>query len=122
MNSIKLPGSSRDELSSIELQPFSEQLKPIIEESLFELQKNERSRKGTLFTPMFTVFFVLGMAMRHELSYQKVVDWIILAVRWLSLILPKKIVTDGTVTKARQYLGVDVFRLIFTKLNNQNYV
>jgi hypothetical protein len=32
-----------------------------------------------VLTPMFTVFFVLGMAMRHELSYQKVVDWIILA-------------------------------------------
>jgi hypothetical protein len=38
------------------------------------------------------------------------------------LILPQKIVKDGTVTKARQYLGVDVFRLIFTKFNNQNDV
>lgn len=120
MNLIKLPDSSRDELSSIELQPFSEQLKPIIEESLNELQKNDRNRKGTLFTPMFTVFVVLGIAMRHELSYAKVVNWIISAMRWLSLSLPKKIIKEGTVTKARQYLGVEVFRLIFKKFNQQH--
>lgn len=111
---------SRDELSSIEIQPFSDQLKPIIEETLAETQKDSRSRKGTLFTPMFTVFVVLGLVMRHELAYHKVVDWIISMVRWLSLSLPKKVIADGTVTKARQYLGVDVFRLIFEKMTKKH--
>lgn len=122
MNSIKLLGSYRDELSSIELQPFSKQLKPIIEESLIDAMKNERNRRGTLFTPIFTVFVVLGIAMRHDLDYLSVVNWMISAVRWLSLTLPKKIIKDGTITKARQYLGIEVFRLIFDKFNQQHHV
>jgi hypothetical protein len=55
MNSIKLPEPSFDGINKIELQPFSDQLKPIIEESLFELQKNERSRKGT-YTNVYCIF------------------------------------------------------------------
>jgi len=60
--------------------------------------------------------------MRHELSYHKVVNWMISAIRWLSLTLPKKIIKDGTITKARQYLGIPVFRLIFDKFNQQHNV
>ena len=122
MNILNPSKFSRDELSSIELQPFSEQLKPIIKETLIETEKTKRNRKGTIFTPMFTVFVVLGIAMRHDLSYSKVVNWIISTVRWLSLSLPQKIFKEGTVTKARQYLGVEVFSRIFEKFNQQHYV
>lgn len=122
MNFFKLPGSSREELNSIEFQPFSDQLKPIIEESLKEAEKTGRNREGTFFTPIFTVFVILGMAMRHDLSYPKVINWMISAVRWLSLTLPKKIVDDGALTHARQYLGAPVFRLIFDKFNQQNHI
>lgn len=83
MNFFKLPGSSRDELSSIEFQPFSEQLKPLIEESLIEAQKTGRNREGPFLTPIFTVFVILGMAIRHDLSYPKVINWMISAIRWL---------------------------------------
>jgi len=38
------------------------------------------------------------------------------------LTLPQKIIEDGTLTHARQYLGIEVFRLIFDKFNQQNYV
>lgn len=117
----KLSTSSCDTLSSIEIQPFSNQLKFIIEEALFDTQKDSRSRRGTLFTPIFTVFVVLGSVMRHDLSYPKVVNWIICAIRWLSLSLPKKIISEGAVTKARQYLGVEVFRLIFEKFIKKHY-
>jgi len=41
-------GPSRDELAATEIQPFSELLKPVIEESLTETQKDKRNRKGTL--------------------------------------------------------------------------
>jgi len=100
---------SSDEIASTEIQPFSELLKPIVEESLEEAQKNGRNRKGTLFTPIFTVFVVLGCVMRHDLGYHKVLDWLISGIRWITVCLPKKVVKDGTM--ARQYLGVNVFRL-----------
>lgn len=121
MNLQKTLEPSRDKLAKIEIEPFSNQLKPIIEETLIETEKDNRSRKGTLFTPMFTVFVVLGLVMHHELAYDKVVNWLISTIRWLSTSLPKKIIADGTLTKARQYLGVDVFRLIFEKLTKKHY-
>ena len=99
MNIQKSFEPSRDELGSIEIEPFSTQLKPVIVEVLEETKKDGRSRKGTLFTPIFTVFFVLGLVMHHDLAYDKVVNWLISAVRWLSLYLPKRIIAEGTATK-----------------------
>jgi len=111
MNLQKTFAPSRDELGSIEIEPFSNELKPFIEEAIEEAGKDKRTRKGTLFTPIFTVFFVLGLVMHHDLAYDKVVNWLISEGSWLSLSLPQKIIAEGTATKARQYLGVDVFRL-----------
>jgi len=53
---------SRDELASTQIEPFFELLKSVIKESVLELKKDGRNRKGTLFTPIFTVFFVLSYA------------------------------------------------------------
>lgn len=58
--------------------------------------------------------------MRHDLAYNRVVNGLVSAVRWLSLSLPQKIIAEGTATKARQYLGVDVFRLIFKKFTKKH--
>jgi len=122
MNIQKPSEPSRNELALTEIEPFSEQLKPIIKEALSETSKDDgRSREGTLFTPMFTVFVVLGLAMRHELDYHKVVNWLISSIRWLTVSLPKKVIANGTVTKARQYLGVNVFRIIFEKFIKKHY-
>ncbi len=113
--------SSRDELASIEFEPFSELLKAIIEESLKEAQKDGRNREGTLFTPIFTIFVVFALAMRRDLSYPKVLNWLISTVRWITICLPKDLVENGTISRARQYLGVDVFRLIFEKFTKKYY-
>jgi len=59
--------------------------------------------------------------MRHDLSYSNVLEWLISAVRWITVCLPKKIIGEGTITKARQYLGVDIFRLIFEKFTKKHY-
>jgi len=62
---------------------------------------------------------VLAWVMRHDLGYHKVIGWLISAVRWITVSLPKEVVANGTVTKARQYLGVDVFR--FDKFTKKHY-
>jgi hypothetical protein len=87
---------SRDELASTKIEPFFKLLKPTIEEVLKEAQKDKRNRKGTLFTPNFTVFVVLALAMRHDLSYPNVLNWLVSAIRWITVCLPKKIVENGT--------------------------
>ncbi len=94
---------------------LGKQLKPIIEESLRECNK-ANYRKGTILTPLFTVFVVLGLTFRRNLGYPAVINWLISGLRWLSCSLPAKLVKDGTLSHARKRLGTDVFRHIFRKL------
>ncbi len=54
--------ADREEISnSFNLQPFSEKLTPIVEEALKDEGKDGKCRKGTFFTPLFTVFVTLGL-------------------------------------------------------------
>jgi len=58
MNLIKLPDSSRDELSSIELQPFSEQLKPHKQKNLFLNFKKMSETEKALFLRQYSRYFL----------------------------------------------------------------
>ncbi len=98
--------------SSLSLAPFVQQLQPIIEKSLIECGKSG-SRKGTFFTPVRTVFVVLAMVMRRDLGYSALLNWLVSGLRWLSCELPAKLAADGTLSHARQRLGVEVFGRIF---------
>ena len=92
-----------------------EQLKPIIEESLRECGK-ANYRKGTILSPVFSVFVVLGLAIRRDLSYPHLIGWLVSGLRWLTCCLPPKLVEDGALSHARKRLGIEVFRRIFQKL------
>jgi len=94
---------------------LSESLKPAIEESLAECGK-DHCRKGTILTPMAVVLVVLGLAIRRDLSYPAVLDWLVSKVRWLTCYLPKKLISDGALSHARNRIGVDVFRRLFQKM------
>lgn len=98
--------------SSLNLQPFAKQLQPIIEKSLAECEQSG-CRKGTFFTPVRTVFVVLGLVLRRDLGYSAVLNWLICGVRWLTCNLPAKLAAEGTLSHARKRLGVEVFRRIF---------
>jgi hypothetical protein len=101
--------------SQIDLRLLGKQLQPIIEESLRECGK-ANYRKGTILTPLFTVFVVLGLAMRRDLSYPHVINWLVSGLRWLTCCLPAKVVEDGALSHARKRLGIEVFRRIFQKM------
>jgi hypothetical protein len=60
--------------SQVDLRLLGQQLQPIIEESLHECGKASY-RKGAILTPLFTVFVVLGLAIRRDLSYPHVINW-----------------------------------------------
>ena len=112
----RFQGIHREDIGSqIDLRLLGKQLQPIVEESLRECGKASY-RKGTILTPLFCVFVVLGLAIRRNLSYPHVIDWLVSGLRWLTCCLPSKLVQDGTLSHARKRLGVEVFRRIFQKM------
>jgi len=65
---------------------------------------------------MFSVFVVLGLTIRRDLSYPHVIAWLVSGLRWLTCCLPPKVVEDGALSHARKRLGIEVFRRIFQKM------
>jgi len=100
---------------SFRLEPFASMAQPIIEEELAK-HKKEKYRKGTILTPLLTIWLVLALALRRDLNYHNTLNWMISGFRWKSLELPRKILKDGAISHARGRLGVDVFRDIFYRL------
>ena len=106
----------RKEIASlVDIPLLSKPLKSVIEESLREIGK-AHCRKGTILTPTFVVLAVLGLAIRRDLSYPAVLNWLVSGLRWLTCCLPWKLVAEGTLSHARIRLGCEVFRRIFNKM------
>jgi len=109
------PIDRKDISSLVDIPWLGKQLKPIVEESLGECGK-ANYRSGTILTPIFTVFVVLGLAIRRDLSYPHVINWLVSGLRWLTCSLPAKLIEDGALSHARKRLGIEVFRRIFQKM------
>jgi len=104
---------NRHEIASVvDIPLLSKSLKPVIEEALRDCGK-ARCRKGTILTPTFVVLAVLGLAIRRDLSYPAVLNWLVSGLRWLTCHLPHKLVAEGALSHARSRLGAEVFRRIF---------
>ena len=91
---------------------LGEELKPLINDSLAKCNK-DTYRKGTKLIPEFLVFFVIAITLRRDLSYPAVLDWLLCKMRWITCSLPKKLISDGAISHARQRLGIEVFSEIF---------
>jgi hypothetical protein len=102
--------------ATFSLAPFDALLQPLIEETLAELGKN-RWRRGTRLIPALLVWLVLVLTLRRDLNYDQALNWMVSGFRWLADILPAKtkLVSDGAISHARVKLGVDVFRVLWTK-------
>jgi len=109
----------REIASLIDIPLLSKSLKPVIEASLQECGK-DRCRKGTILTPNLGVLAILGLAIRRDLSYPSVLNWLVSGLRWATCRLPHKLVAEGTLSHARIRLGCDVFRRIFEKMVAQH--
>lgn len=96
---------------------FSSYLSTIIKESL-ATQKLRQCRSGTVLSPTFIIWFVILSTIRRDLSYPSVMNWMISGIRWLSCLLPKKLIADGTITHARVRVGLTVFQFIFQKITD----
>ena len=99
---------------SFRLEPFASMVQPIIEGVLAE-HKKDKCRKGTILSPLITIWLVFALTLRRDLNYHKTLNWLISGFRWKWLDLPSRILKDGAISHARGRLGVDVFRDIFYK-------
>ena len=99
------------------LEPFAAHLSTIIKESLATNEQG-KCRQGTILVPTFVIWFVILSTIRRDLSYSSVMDWMMSGLRWLSCLLPKKLIADGAMTHARVRVGLTVFQIIFKKLTD----
>ena len=103
--------------ASFQLGPFGIILQSLIQEVLdeFGLQK---TRKGTILTPVIAVWFVLAISIRRDLNYAQTLNWMVSGFRWVQKILPPSaaFVKDGALSHARVRLGAELFQRLFAKL------
>lgn len=103
--------------ATFSLAPFDAVLQPLIDETLVE-QGKTHWRRGTILIPVLLIWLVLVLTLRRDLNYDQALNWMVSGFRWLADILPPqaKLVSDGAISHARVKLGVEVFRVLWTKL------
>jgi hypothetical protein len=103
--------------ATFSLAPFDTLLQPLIDETLAAQGKN-RWRRGTLLVPGLLIWFVLVLTLRRDLNYDQALNWMLAGFRWLAESLPPQaqFLSDGALSHARVKLGVEVFRVLWTKL------
>lgn len=90
---------------------FGEETQPMIEDCI-KLHDKDRQRQSKL-SPVLTVWTILGLCMRREISYKNVLSWLLSGLRFRCLDIPRDPVADGAITHARKRIGVDVLRDLF---------
>ena len=103
--------------ATFSLAPFDTLLQPLLDETLRE-QSQDHKRRGTRLLPRLLVWLVLVLTLRRDLNYDQALNWMLSGFRWLTDLLPatSKWVSDGAISHARVKLGIEVFRVLFTKL------
>jgi hypothetical protein len=66
---------------SFRLEPFASMAQSILEETLAK-HKKDKYRKGTILTPLLTIWLVLALTLRRDLNYHKTLNWLISGFRW----------------------------------------
>jgi len=99
----------------LNIRSLADELQPLIKSTLEEDGIKEK-RKGTLLQPVFLIWIILGCALCRDLSYPKVLEIFISPIRWLFLDFPNKIISEGSISKARISLGIDVMKRLFHKV------
>jgi hypothetical protein len=62
---------------------------------------------------LLTVWLILALPLRRDLSYDNVLDWLLSGLRAAGWKIPRHPVTDGAISHARERIGVDVLRDTF---------
>jgi len=113
--SMRIIGRLNETLKNIAkeftVEPLARDLQPVVNEALKKHGK-DRQRESPL-SPLLTVWLVLSLALRRDLNYFNVLDWLLSGLRNLGWNLPRHPVSEGAISHARKRLGVDVIKDLF---------
>lgn len=90
---------------------FGRDAQPMIEDSL--KKNNKHLQRESKLAPVLTVWTVLALCLRREISYKNVFSWLLSGPRSTGLEIPRNPVAAGAITHARKRIGVDVLRDFF---------
>jgi len=76
----KLTKLLEEHSNNINIQPFAPLVSPLIEETLKEANMTHY-RKGTVLIPSLLIWIVLAMAVRRDLCYHKLLNWLFSKIR-----------------------------------------
>jgi len=93
------------------VEALAKDLQPRIVEILKKHGK-DRQRKSPL-SPLLSVWLILSLPLRRELSYPNVLDWLLSGQRAAGWKIPRHCVTDGAISHARERVGVDPLKDLF---------
>ncbi len=90
---------------------FGKDTQPMIEDATRKVEK--RDQRNCKLNPVLTVWIVLGLSLRREISYKNVLGWLLSGLRSRGLNVRRNLVAKGAITHARKRLGVEVLRGLF---------
>lgn len=109
---FQFSANREDAANSLDIQALGTHLEPKVQRVLQENGK-QPARKGTFFTPAFTLYVVLALCMRRDLNQKATVNWMFSAFRWCTCKLAACLFSDGALSHARMRLGGKVFMQLF---------
>ncbi len=77
------------------------------------MRHNKDSQRESKLSPLLTVWLILMLPLRRELSYPNLLGWLVSGLRSLGWDIPRHAVAEGAVTHARKRIGVEVIRDLF---------
>ena len=96
----KLAGGLQSISKTFTIEALAKDLQPEIDAALMKHEKHaQRESKLSL---RLTVWFILTLPLRRELSYPNLLDWLVSGLRSLGWNLPRHSVADGARTRPRQ--------------------
>lgn len=112
---MKILGNLSNSLEQISgnftVEAFGDDVQPMIEDSLSK--HNKLQQRKSVLTPVLTVWIILGLCLRREVSYKNVLGWLMSGLRSRIAGIPRDPVAEGAITHARKRIGVDVLRDLF---------
>jgi Transposase DDE domain/Insertion element 4 transposase N-terminal len=93
------------------VEALAKDLQPKIVE-IIKKHGKDRQRKSPL-SPLLSIWLILSLPLRRELSYPNVLDWLLSGQRAAGWKIPRHAVTNGAISHARERVGVDLVKDVF---------
>jgi hypothetical protein len=99
------------------VEAFGGAVDPMIQEAL--RTNNKHLQRKSKLTPRLTVWVILGLTLRREISMKNTVRWLLSGTRFRNADVPHGSLADGAISHARKRIGTGVLRDLFYATRNK---